>query len=49
MFRHLKIGFFSASVLALTAGTAFADFELNILHINDLHSRIEAIGKTDST
>ncbi|MFN3635757.1 MAG: 5'-nucleotidase C-terminal domain-containing protein [Rhizobium rhizophilum] len=49
MFRHLKIGLFSASVLALTAGTALADFELNILHINDLHSRIEAIGKTDST
>ena len=49
MFRHLKIGLFSASVLALTAGTAFADFELNILHINDLHSRIEAINKSDST
>ncbi|MBU2326351.1 MAG: 5'-nucleotidase C-terminal domain-containing protein [Alphaproteobacteria bacterium] len=49
MFRHLKIGLFSASALALTAGTALADFELNILHINDLHSRIEAIGKTDST
>jgi len=49
MFRHLRIGLFSASVLALTAGTAFADFELNILHINDLHSRIEAINKSDST
>ena len=49
MFRHLMIGLFSASALALTAGTALADFELNILHINDLHSRIEAIGKTDST
>lgn len=49
MFRHLKIGLFSASVLALTAGTALADFELNILHINDLHSRIEAISKSDST
>ena len=49
MFRHLKIGLFSASVLALTAGTALADFELNILHINDLHSRIEAINKSDST
>ncbi|MBC2772272.1 5'-nucleotidase C-terminal domain-containing protein [Rhizobium sp. AQ_MP] len=49
MLRHLKIGLFSASVLALTAGTAFADFELNILHINDLHSRIEAISKSDST
>ena len=49
MFRHLKIGLFSASMLALTAGTALADFELNILHINDLHSRIEAISKSDST
>ncbi|MFN3319794.1 MAG: 5'-nucleotidase C-terminal domain-containing protein [Allorhizobium sp.] len=49
MFKHLKIGLFSASVLALTAGTALADFELNILHINDLHSRIEAISKSDST
>ncbi len=49
MFKHLKIGLFSASVLALTAGTALADFELNILHINDLHSRIEAINKFDST
>ena len=49
MLRHLKIGLFSASVLALTAGTALADFELNILHINDLHSRIEAISKSDST
>jgi 5'-nucleotidase len=49
MFRHLKIGLFSASVLALTAGTALADFELNVLHINDLHSRIEAISKSDST
>ncbi|KPF46304.1 5'-nucleotidase C-terminal domain-containing protein [Rhizobium sp. AAP43] len=49
MFRQLRIGLLSASVLALTAGTAFADFELNILHINDLHSRIEAINKSDST
>lgn len=49
MFRQVKIGLFSASVLALSAGAAFADFELNILHINDLHSRIEAISKSDST
>jgi 5'-nucleotidase len=49
MFKHLRLGLFSASVLALTAGTALADFELNILHINDLHSRIEAINKSDST
>ncbi|WP_159950966.1 5'-nucleotidase C-terminal domain-containing protein [Rhizobium sp. 18065] len=49
MFRHLRFGLLSASVLALSAGGAFADFELNILHINDLHSRIEAINKFDST
>jgi 5'-nucleotidase/UDP-sugar diphosphatase len=49
MFRHLRFGLLSASVLALSAGGAFADFELNILHINDLHSRIEAINKSDST
>ncbi len=49
MFRHLRIGLLSASVLALSTGAALADFELNILHINDLHSRIEAINKSDST
>lgn len=49
MFRHLRFSLLSASVLALSAGGAFADFELNILHINDLHSRIEAINKFDST
>lgn len=49
MLKTLRFGLLSASVLALTAGTALADFELNILHINDLHSRIEAINKSDST
>jgi 5'-nucleotidase / UDP-sugar diphosphatase len=49
MFRHLRIGLLSASVLALSTGAALADFELNILHINDLHSRLEAINKSDST
>ncbi|MCB1420040.1 MAG: metallophosphoesterase, partial [Notoacmeibacter sp.] len=39
----------SASVLAISAAQAFADFTVNILHINDLHSRIEAINKYDST
>ncbi len=41
-----------ASVLALMAGfsgSAFADFTLRILHINDFHSRFESITKTDST
>ena len=35
--------------LALTAGTASADFSLHIVHINDLHSRIEPINRFDST
>ena len=35
--------------LALTAGAAAADFSLNIIHINDLHSRIEPINRFDST
>ncbi|MFK7902889.1 MAG: 5'-nucleotidase C-terminal domain-containing protein, partial [Nitratireductor sp.] len=38
----------SASYLALSA-SASADYTLNILHINDLHSRIEAINKYNST
>lgn len=49
MTKTLKLGLMTASALALFAGTAFADYELNILHINDLHSRIEAINKYDST
>ncbi|MFV0300188.1 MAG: bifunctional metallophosphatase/5'-nucleotidase [Paracoccus sp. (in: a-proteobacteria)] len=39
----------AASVAALTTGTAHAEYVLNVLHINDLHSRIEAINKYDST
>lgn len=39
----------SASMLALAAQTARADFTLNILHINDWHSRIESINRFDST
>lgn len=35
--------------LALTAGAASADFSLHIVHINDLHSRIEPINRFDST
>jgi 5'-nucleotidase/UDP-sugar diphosphatase len=49
MIRHLQAGLLAASILALSSGAAFADYELNILHINDLHSRIEAINKYDST
>lgn len=49
MVRHLRTGLLTASILALSTGAAFADYELNILHINDFHSRIEPINKYDST
>ncbi|MCE5974855.1 5'-nucleotidase C-terminal domain-containing protein [Sinirhodobacter sp. WL0062] len=39
----------SAAALALSAGTASADYTLHVLHINDMHSRIEEINKYDST
>jgi 5'-nucleotidase / UDP-sugar diphosphatase len=48
----MKMLYTSAAMLALTAGltsAAQADFSLNILHINDLHSRIESINKYNST
>ncbi|MDA7425822.1 bifunctional metallophosphatase/5'-nucleotidase [Thalassococcus lentus] len=38
-----------AAALALTAGAASADYTLHIIHVNDLHSRIEPINKYDST
>ena len=43
-----RLWLFSAA-LALAAGTAQADYTLHVLHTNDLHSRIEAINKYDST
>ncbi len=39
----------ASSVLALSAGVASAEYTLHILHINDLHSRIEPINRFDST
>ena len=39
----------SAAALAVSAGGALADFRLNVIHINDLHSRIEPVNKYDST
>ena len=39
----------SASALALSAQASFADYMLNIMHINDWHSRIESINRFDST
>jgi len=44
-----RTGLLAASLIVLSGGTAFADYELDILHINDLHSRIEAINAFDST
>lgn len=35
--------------IAVTAGAAAADFSLNVIHINDLHSRVEPINRFDST
>ena len=46
MTRSLLI---SAAALALTAGIAKAEYTLHIIHINDLHSRVEPINKYDST
>lgn len=39
----------STSMLGLMAGASFADYTLNILHINDWHSRIEANNAYEST
>lgn len=39
----------SVSMLALSSTASLADFTLNILHINDFHSRMEAINSSDST
>ncbi|HWK64860.1 MAG TPA: 5'-nucleotidase C-terminal domain-containing protein [Rhizobiaceae bacterium] len=39
----------AASALALSASASFADYTLNILHINDWHSRIESNNKFEST
>jgi len=38
----------SVAALALSAGTASADYTLTILHTNDFHSRFEPISKYDS-
>jgi 5'-nucleotidase len=39
----------AAAAAALLAGPASAEFTLHVLHINDLHSRIEPINRFDST
>ncbi|TCL69708.1 5'-nucleotidase C-terminal domain-containing protein [Rhizobium sp. BK251] len=49
MRKLISCSLLSVSMLALGTSAALADYELNILHINDLHSRIEPINKFDST
>ncbi|QOL79512.1 bifunctional metallophosphatase/5'-nucleotidase [Pseudooceanicola spongiae] len=39
----------SAAVLALSAGSAMADYDLTILHTNDFHARFEPVSKYDSS
>ncbi|PZO65283.1 MAG: multifunctional 2',3'-cyclic-nucleotide 2'-phosphodiesterase/5'-nucleotidase/3'-nucleotidase [Paracoccus denitrificans] len=39
----------TAATLAVTAGTAQANFVLHVLHTNDFHSRVEQVNKNDST
>ncbi len=39
----------SVSMLALSSTASLADFTLNILHINDFHSRMEQINSSDAT
>jgi 5'-nucleotidase len=46
MLKHMSV---AASALVFSAGLAQADYTLHILHINDLHSRIESINRFDST
>ncbi|EKF42389.1 5'-nucleotidase [Nitratireductor indicus C115] len=49
MQKRLALASLTVSALALSASAALADYTLNILHINDWHSRIESINKYDST
>jgi 5'-nucleotidase/UDP-sugar diphosphatase len=41
--------YLSSACVALSAGLAQADYTLHVIHINDLHSRIEHINAFDST
>ncbi|RWM88378.1 MAG: LysM peptidoglycan-binding domain-containing protein [Mesorhizobium sp.] len=49
MKKIAAIAALSASTLGLSNGVSFADYTLNILHINDWHSRIESNNKYEST
>jgi len=49
MKKIAAIAALSASALAMSVSASFADYTLNILHINDWHSRIESNNKFEST
>lgn len=49
MRRLAQIAALSASTIVISTGASFADYTLNILHINDWHSRIESNNKFEST
>ena len=49
MRKFAAIAALSASAFGLSAGASFADYTLNILHINDWHSRIESNNAFEST
>lgn len=49
MKKFVALAALSASALAMSAGASFADYTLNILHINDWHSRIESNNRFEST
>ncbi|WP_011582043.1 MULTISPECIES: 5'-nucleotidase C-terminal domain-containing protein [Chelativorans] len=47
--KNLAVLALGASALALSSAPSFADYTLNILHINDWHSRIQSINAFEST
>jgi len=49
MKQPFGVGLLAAATLALSTSAAFADYQLNILHFNDFHSRVESINKFDAT
>ena len=49
MKQPFAVGLLAATLLALSTSAAFADYQLNILHFNDFHSRVESINKFDAT
>ena len=47
--RYLAQITVATAALALSAQSAAAEFKLNVIHINDLHSRIESISRFNGT